>query len=261
MADLGILISTFDGSADLWEPLNEAYARYWPDNPYKVYLSTNHLDCHLGGMVALQVGDERSWSDNVFKSLSLISEEHVLLTFDDLFPMARVDTKSIASLFRLQIDNDMSYLGLHPSPKPRESFNGRVGRIREGSLYRASTVWSIWKKDILIALLDRTESAWQFERNASVRSADDPHYYRVYRELIPYENAVIKGLWVPAVRRELLARGFPVDQGARRQMSAVEQFGERARQVRAFLFRSMVPSTWQHRVKSVFSRNDYMLRD
>lgn len=258
MPKLGILVSTFDGAADLWGPLHEAYARYWPDNPYRVYLSTNQLDPALGGMVALKVGQEQSWSDNIFKSLSLLDEEYVLLTFDDLFPMARVDTRSIANYFQTLHVNDMSYLGLHPSPKPTERIDSRFGRVKEGALYRASTVWSMWKKETLIALLDRTESAWQFERNGSVRSAGDPYYYRTYQEVIPYKNAVIKGLWVPVVRGELVARGFRIDESARRQMTRTELWGERARQLRGVLFRWLVPRLWQHRVKSAFSRNEYV---
>jgi hypothetical protein len=258
---LAILISTFDKASDLWRPLQETYERFWPDNPYRVYLATNELDPNLPQITALRIGAETCWSDNVLRCLARIDEPYVLLTFEDLFLVGRVDTKRIERLLALALDRGMSYLGLHPSPRPTEPFDGDVGRLSERSLYRASTVWSLWKKEVLLDLLRPTESAWQFERNATLRSAADPAFYRVYVGPIPHVNGVVKGLWVPSVLDALLSMGCSIDERARRRMNSVESLMEHARTWRSTLFAHLVPRRLQHTVKGLFSRNEYRQQD
>lgn len=81
--NLAILISSYDGSEDLWRPLSNSFKKYWPDCPYKIFIGTNNKKPDSDIFFHLPIGEEKSWSDNIIKCLECISENNILLTFDN----------------------------------------------------------------------------------------------------------------------------------------------------------------------------------
>lgn len=207
--NLSILILSYDGFSDVWPIMLHYFSKHWADCPYDTYLLTNYKTINMEGIVCLQVGEDKSWSDNVLNALDKIESEFVLTIFDDFIFSSNVITKEICRYLELAVYNRYDYLHLQPKPKPSEKINNSLGRIKEGALYRVSLCNTIIKKSVLIDLLRPNENAWEFEYNGSIRSDKYYHFYASYKQVISYYNAIEKGRW----RREAvnIAEEFGID--------------------------------------------------
>jgi len=219
---VAIVISSFDGYSDLWSPLEESYKKYWEDCPYGLYLTTNFKEYKSDLFKTLKVGKDKSWSDMLYKSVEMLEEDYILLTFDDLFLANKIDTQDIASLIDYAIDNDINYFQLYSSNSKYTKITDIIVSKNKNSNYRNATVWSLWKKEILLDLLDRDENAWEFEDKGSVRSNKYDKFYCVNYPAIPYINGVVKGKWVPDAVKKINKQGIKIDTKSREIMSFKE---------------------------------------
>jgi len=252
---LAILVSSYDGAAELWKPLEQSYNKFWPDNPFKVYLATNHMTPLLDDFNVLPIGKEKSWSDNILKCLDRIDEDYILLTFDDIFPCKKIDTELINRYIDKAIVNNWDYLRLHPSPLPDEDVDSDVGVIFKDRHYRASTVWAIFRKDIFKDLLKDTETAWEFERNGSLRSNKYHNFYASKRTVIPFLNAVVKGKWIPEVFETLKKMDLDVKVGNITLMTKREVFIEKMKRLRMKFFLKVIPKAIQVQIRHLFDNS------
>lgn len=250
-AKVAILVCTYDDANDLWDPLNQTYKKYWADCPYNIFLATNHKKPALKPFIPLAIGNEDSWSDNIIKCLNLIDEKYVLLTFDDVFLFKNMDTYRINKLFNLAINSDWDYLRMHPSPAPDVSISSDIGLIKTNRQYRASTALALFKKEVLLDLLDKTESAWEFERNGSIRSNKYKHFYSVSNTEFPYLNGVVKGKWVPNVLSHLKNNGITIDENQRKTMTYIEATLEKLKRLRLKFFFLVIPASLRLRIKNL----------
>lgn len=249
--NVAILISSYDGFSELWHPLEESYNKYWPDNPYTVYIATNHLSPDLKTFKVLKIGNEKSWSDNIIKCLDRIEEDYVILSHVDLFLCKKIDTDLVRHFVNETIKNNWDYLRLHPSPKPEEIVSDKIGRILPDSRYRASTVFPIFKKSTFLDLLDENESAWQFEINASIRSNKYPNFYSSRVPVTPYLNAIVKGKWVRSAYYTLKKEGMISDPGRYPIMSRVEELKEMLLRLRLKIFFLLIPAGYRNKVSRI----------
>lgn len=223
MTEVAVVISTYDGASDLWAPLEKTYQKYWQDCPYDIYLTNNNEAVALEIFSLLNIGKEKSWSDNLIKSLNSITAEYVLLTFDDLFLYKTLSNRDIEELVDWAVEKKASYLQLYPSISRGllEIDNKQVVEKLPGSDYRNATVFSLWNKAVLLELLDADENAWQFETLGCIRASNLDKFYGTRRKVIPYLNGVVKGKWNPRVKKYLIKEGLNIDLG-REEFSLVE---------------------------------------
>ncbi|PIB33291.1 hypothetical protein BFP78_03255 [Gaetbulibacter sp. 5U11] len=243
-----ILISSYDGFNELWKPLEASFKKYWPDNPYNVYITSNHLEPEFDTFKLLKIGNESSWSDNIIKSLNMIEEDYIILSHVDLFLNTKIDTKQVEFFVNETRKNNWDYLRLHPSPKGTTNISNRIAKIAPGSRYRASTVFPIIRKDVFLELLDINESAWQFEVNASSRSNSFENFYVSREVVIPYTNAIVKAKWVPSAYKSLKKEGFVTGLGKYPLMSNYEALKEKALRLRLKIFFFLIPVKYQNKV-------------
>ena len=223
MNNIALLISTYDKSDDLWLPLEKTYLRYWSDINFPIYLTTNQKVFDSQLFNSLKIGNEISWSDNIIKSLRKIDEEYVLLTFDDLFLTARVNNHLIKNLVRHAIDNKFNYLQFYRSISKGRRSNEFIFKKSNQTRYKNSTIWSLWKKDVLLDILRQEENAWDFERKGNLRSYIYDNFYSTRKNVIPFMNGVVKGKWNPLVRKRLKAMGI-LTSNNREDLSWVDTF-------------------------------------
>lgn len=247
-----ILICSYDGAEDLWLPLSETYRRYWPDCPFKIYLGTNQKVPDLEPFIPIPIGDEKSWSDNILKCLEKIDEENVLMIFDDIFLCKEINSEIIVKYTKLAFKNNWSCLRLSPLPIFDFPITHDIGKMNTNRLYRTSTVWSIYKKTVLIDLLDVNESAWDFEILGSERSNKYPEFYSINRTVLPYLNGVVKGKWVKSVYSYLKNEGFSVSDKKIKKMSTLETLIFKLIQIRSWLFRVFMPKSKQLYLRKIF---------
>jgi hypothetical protein len=83
-----------------------------------------------------------------------------------------------------------------------------------GSRFRASLQAAFWDRCTLLDLLRPDESIWDFEREASVRSAAiAAPFYATWWFTLRYVNAVVAGRWTPVGRRVCRREALTVDRG------------------------------------------------
>lgn len=221
---IAILVVSCDKYSDLHDIFFFFLKKFWQDCPYKIYLLTNNKNEKRQGVININIGHDISWSSNLKKSLEFIKEDFVFLWVDDLFLMEKVDSLYIESLFNWSISKNVNYLNLYSNPSPDRVFNKDVGFVLTGSIYRVSTVLSLWKKEILSRLLKEDESAWQFEINGSIRSDIFPNFFATNKEVIKTINAVVKGKWRRKSIRILNKFNIQPDLKVRPQNNIFEEF-------------------------------------
>ena len=212
MNNVALIISTYDDSEDLWMPLEQTYLEYWKDIRFPIFLTTNQKVFNSQLFNSLTIGNELSWSDNLIKSLDKITQEYVLLTFDDLFLTARVDNLFIEKLMQQAIQGKFNYLQFYRSISKGRKMDDFIFKKSNITRYKNSAVWSFWKKDILLELLNKEENAWEFERNGNIRSYEYKDFYSTRRNVIPFVNGIIKGVWNPLAKNKLKRLGFSISE-------------------------------------------------
>jgi len=195
MNDIAVLVVSCDSYSDLWNPFFTFFRRFWPDCPYPLYLLSNYKNAPDPEVAVIKIGEDISWADNLQKGLKMIDEEFVLLWIDDLFLLKRVDNDAIISLCRKFIDIGGNQIRLNPTVKADAPFNDLFGVASRGTIYRASTVMSLWRKEVLFGLLNAGESAWAFEIHGTARSDTFDGFYSSWNDSFNVMNAVIKGKW------------------------------------------------------------------
>ena len=218
------LVVSCDKYVDLWPAYFSLFRRFWPDCPFPVYLLANHLALDFPQVKNIRIGEDRSWSDNLLEGLSRLKEEYIFLFIDDLFFCDYVPNDQILEVVSWAYEARANHVRLNPSPKPDQYFNELVGLASKGTIYRASTVMSLWKKEVLRDLLRPGENPWHFEIFGTVRSDAYDGFYSVHQPYFPFINGVIKGKWQRSAVKRLSRLGANIDTNRRVIMNSSETF-------------------------------------
>lgn len=245
---IAVLVVSCDRYADLWPGFFAQLDRHWPSRPWPVYLLSNSLEAGRPDLRTIAVGEDRSWSDNLIAALARVEEDYVLLFLEDLMLNASVDAARLAEVAAWVAEQRPDCVRLNATERPDEPATPLVGRVKEGALYRTSTVLSLWRREVLAALLKPGESAWQFEIIGSERSDAYAGFYITRRDIFPVVNCVIKGKWRRSALRRLERQGLRPDVTARAVMSRPEELGFMLRELRSRLFK-LVPMRYRRRLR------------
>jgi hypothetical protein len=216
--DMAVVVLSCDSYADLWPPFFETFFASWKDYSFPLYLRANKKTFDDRRVTTLLSGEDPDWSTSIRASLMQIDHEYVFLVSDDVFFDRPVDWAKMDRLLSFVDAKRPSYLRFRPIPKPDERCDRYFGRFQENTLYRTS-VFGIWKRQVLVDLLAPGESAWQFEHNSPARAAHLPDFFGVYEDYFSYIHGIEKGIWIPSAVEALRARGIFPDLEKRKQMS------------------------------------------
>lgn len=196
-----------------------------------------------------------TWSSEVGDALLQLEKAYVLMWPDDFVPLALASLERLETLVRWAIDQGVNYLRLNPEP-PGDGARLPVGvrEIPPASLYRTSLPFSLWRRTVLLDLLDAAESAWQFELVGAARSDRYDRFFASERAVVTFVNLVNKGLVDPRAERALVARGIRVDEVARPRMTTGQLTALRLKEIRSFGLRA-VPWQWRRWARNRFSTN------
>lgn len=104
---------------------------------------------------------------------------------------------------RFYSERDGNYLRLNPTIHADLPCNNYFGRVSAGTIYRTSTVMSLWRKSVLSDLLVSGESAWDFEINGTIRSDRFDGFYATKTDSFNVLNGIIKGKWRNCAYRKI----------------------------------------------------------
>lgn len=248
---IAVLVPSCDAYSDMWEPFFRNLRAKWPDLPFPCYLVSNEKRFEAPEVRGIRVGPDRGWSSNLRRALEEVPEEGVLLFIDDLFLRRRVDTPMIRHLCERFGAEGMEYLRFNPTPGPEGTCDADgIGAIPPGDAYRASTVMSLWRREVLLHVLQEGETAWDLEVHGSARTDCYPRWFACRRPLLPTWNLVVKGRYEPSAWRALVGEGLPIAAG-RPVMDGRDYLAYRWVLLRSALF-GIVPRSWRRRIRDRF---------
>jgi hypothetical protein len=201
--EFSVLIMTYDGFSELWEPLLKTYKQIWKNIPEHIYISNNRIVLRDLECSFLNNEDEVSWSDSIIKSLNKINTKYVFCVFDDIFPKCNSKFDIVDEYIDRCIRSDWDYLRIHNSPKNGVYYNDGLNHLVGDLEYRTSLNFSIIKRDVLLSILDEKEDAWEFERNSVERSLAYENFYVARDDIISYHNLVVKGKYNPLAKKNI----------------------------------------------------------
>lgn len=250
---IAIVFPSCDKYSDLWNALFATIRMRWIECPFDFYLVSNVIDCQYFGVKTIKIGEDKTWSLNLINALRHVPQSYVLLFIDDLFLSKDIDHDRVIALMQRCVDSSWNYLRLNPTPGAESSnfIDEDVGNIKEGDWYRSSTVFSLWKKSVLLDILQPNENAWEFEIFGSQRTDKYCDWYASNFWLLPYENLVVKGKIVPSVYRMISDTGINLESN-RPIMTLSELVILRIKLYRTKLM-NLIPRSYRRRLRCFFS--------
>lgn len=220
MTDLTVLVNSCDKYEDAWDPFFKLLKINWPYcEKCKILLNTEEKEytCDFMEVSTVCGGKNATWSQRLKTALSNTDTEIVLFFLEDFFLQSKVNQEMFEEAYYLIKNNkDIGYIGLKYSPErifadssyvPEERF---FSRDTLATSYRITAMPVLWRKDWLIELLNESEDAWEFERNASIRSKNYPYEVLeinningicppvfVFEDKIKYGYGITHGQWLP----------------------------------------------------------------
>lgn len=208
---VAIVICSMDSNSDLWPLLDGWYSAYTSN--FDIFIVANHVTAMLNHINVLNIGDDTSWSECLRKGLEKLEHNVILVTFDDLLPTQFRPSNPLRELgyFREHEELDAIRFARSSVKHQRLEYGEDHRKVAPGQRYYFSLVFTMWRRERLIELLDQVGSCnpWTFENN------DARHLQARFTVVsawpgrqIAYLNCLIKGLWDPAVLRNPNVRKY-----------------------------------------------------
>ena len=251
---VSILISSCDKFKDIWPIFSFYFDKNWPDcDLNKFFLSNNEIS-NIEGFESITVGDDISWSSNLQLALKQISTDYVLIMLDDVFIDGKVNNEYFYKIINSFIDLKGNYLKLLPQPKSRIKSNSPYfNTLPPDSLYRATAVFTIWKKETILKVLDVNENPWEFEEHASIRSNKYDGFYVVKKDFFKYIHGIVRGKFIKTSYKKILSKHPELSKFLTRE---VNPFSHELKLVfinlRHYIFYLLIPLRYRRYLKKFF---------
>lgn len=174
-----IIVSSCDKCSDLWPSFFWLLKKNWTGFERKVYLCTDSKTFGYEGMdieCPLRMSKGSTWSENLMSLLSGISEKFVLFMLDDFWLKTKVKVELLNRCEEIiKNDPEVGFICLihQLEPSVENSISKKYPDLIEygrKTPYRVTTQAGLWRRDYLLSLLRKHESAWWFEMFGSRRS-------------------------------------------------------------------------------------------
>lgn len=176
MNDVTLVVSSCDKYEDAWYPYFELVKKFWPQHPEKIALITETKQYGIEGLniKTYNYPESYTWSERLYKTLESIDTQYIILSLEDFFLLDYVKQEKIDECFALmESDDNIVECRLYGTNHPKLQKTDKYGDFYiadKNMSYRVDTQAALWNKMALMDLIDLSETPWQFERNASIRS-------------------------------------------------------------------------------------------
>ena len=202
---VSILISSCDKFKDIWPIFSFYFDKNWSDCKLNKYFLSNNENSDIAGFDSIMVGDDISWSSNLSIALKQIPTDYVFIMLDDVFIDQKVDNNDFNKIVTDFIKFNGNYLKFLAQPKSNIKSNSPYfNTLPPKSLYRATAVFTIWRKETLLELIDLNENPWEFEDRASVRSNRYDGFFVVKQNFFKYIHGVVRGKFIYSSYKKIL---------------------------------------------------------
>lgn len=241
-----IVVLSCDTYSDMWQPFFSQFRKYWPQNPFKVYLGSNTKKYHDPTVRTILSHTRQDWSNDLLKILASIKEEYLFLWMEDFILVDYVDTALFIKSFHFM--EKVGALHIHMSPYIRpdgKSSDSLFGCYQKGAPYRVNAP-GFWNKRHLRKLLIPGENPWKFEVMGSYRSSYFDGYYCIMKQLFQFIRVIEKGSIRRGAYEYCKKNGIVLDTRHRHVDSIYEKFKS---DVAEYLFNRLVKIPWPIRLK------------
>lgn len=172
LEDVSVVVSSCDSFAACWPPLMHGFERYWPDGPRPIRLIANRLAFKHPRTSVFSTGPDHGWARNLRMALAATPQPFILYMQEDYWIDRLVDTALIDSYVEHFRSGRLDYLRLVPVPPGTEpcGFDDRIRLLAPQARYRTSLQAALWRKTVLLDMLQDDESPWNFELVGNDRS-------------------------------------------------------------------------------------------
>jgi len=174
--DLTIVFCTYDKYSYLWNGFFKLLIKYWPSCDLNIVLNTEKKHLNYG---ELKISDPTNcdpsnpWSKRFKIALNKVETDYVLIMLDDFWlrSSVRVDVLNKCVALMKEDYNIKSFLFAWVPGLNKKSYKYAIfEQVRKFTPFRVNMQIGVWRKDYIMNLLTDSETPWQFEVNASVRS-------------------------------------------------------------------------------------------
>lgn len=212
MKRFSILVISWDGGSELWEPFAQSFSKYWPDCKLELFLVTQTLPSKFPGIFrkVLWYGNV-TWTERLNKAINEVGCENVILFCDDFFLNRKVNQCKIDKILYDFSLSTWSCLQLYATSRLKT--NSEYVKRDVKSLFIISTAAALWKSSVLSELTsDIKLSARNFEvvKSREVNSRSDLTIMISIKSPIRYYHAVLEGYWRVIPLFFCKVNGFPI---------------------------------------------------
>ena len=164
MNNIAVVISSCDKYSFIWEAYKTIFQKYWSDCPYPIYFITNNMDAPFGQTI--RVGD-LDWASGVIKALNKVKEKTIVWLLEDYWFTNMVNTLDLNKLCTFINTTECDHIRLYVSNQskqiPRQKFTEDLDLLNKEEDYRCSLNAGLWKKNILLNLIESGNNIWDSE--------------------------------------------------------------------------------------------------
>lgn len=163
--NVSVLIYSCDKYSDVWGPFFKLFFKYW-DCPYQVYLTTETEQCLLPEVKTINTQAE-TWTERIRAAVEQIPTDYIIGMCEDFFFRRKVDQRMIRNCL-CSITEDKNIACFNFEKDYDGASGGNVidfGLKPAGHSFQKSCQPTLWRKSILLELLDCKMDPWQWENS------------------------------------------------------------------------------------------------
>jgi len=203
--DTALFVISCDRYSDVWPPFFTLLDRYWPDNPFPVYLLSDTLRYDSPKVRPVTPGKRPTWGSLVRDGLAQVPHRNVLVILEDYLINAPVDTAAVLEANSLLEREKAVVVYLRPYPELEALSDSlpQFGRVGNCHKLKVDVTTAIWNREALLEYVRPEYSAWDMEIRGSEAAKHDQRPFLGVRgdydaEILPYlMTAVQRGKWTP----------------------------------------------------------------
>lgn len=232
-SDMALVIIGYDPYKDVWNHYFELLNKFWPDNPFPVYLVNNEdSGIEYENVTVINCGKDAEWSRKAQIATQQIPEKYICLLLEDLFTRDYVDTDRVLKVVKFIKDRDIKYYKLMTFSKfhtPHFENYRFLYTIPRNKPYGISLQAAIWEKNFLIEKLGTDNyNAWTFEKDRLDEETNEatPIEGCVFdnRNILQIEHMIVQSMYLPPAVQYFNKKGYSIDLNERTVMSRKQYF-------------------------------------
>lgn len=216
--NLGVLITSYDGYADVWPIAAELLKRFWSDRQWPLYWMTNGKPVpDIAQPIHTPPIPREEWGNNIAAAVACIDAPFIFYWPEEVLLMSAVPTEMVSEAIALMEANP--HVGIVQMTRyywrPDNPTIGNFRDYQQGQVGFAAALPAIYRKEVLLYLLRALPQSNDFEQQSTRIMASDLPAVRSLAPCKPMfkfcDNALLKGPWRPCGVKHLEDLGFKVD--------------------------------------------------